>query len=314
VTKKQATANLKSSVNRHTIAEQAERPVAGNDRVCRINKQKTSYKKRNRRSTKMKPLSDKTVLVTGGTRNVGKGIALALGEAGAKVYVTGRTITENDVKGITKAGGKGIAIVCDHASDAEVKAVFDQIENDEGKLDILVNNAWGGYNRLRNRKEYAGFKWKAPFWEQPLHLWEEMNTVGVRSNYVSSYYATGLMRKQRQGLIVNISFYAGRKYYGNVIYGVAKAAVDKMSMDMAVELKKHKIACVSLYPGYIDDRKKAPDPKKETSVFVGRAIAALAADKNILKKTGQVLVAAELAKEYGFTDIDGIQPEPLDQL
>jgi dehydrogenase/reductase SDR family protein 1 len=266
----------------------------------------------------MKPLKDKIALVTGGTRNVGKGIALALGEAGATVYVTGRSITENDVKGITKAGGKGIAVICNHENDDEVKTIFELIEKNEGKLDILVNNAWGGYNRLRNRKKYRseGFKWKDPFWKQPLELWEEMNNVGVRSNYVASVYATQLMLKQKKGLIVNISFYASRKYYGNVIYGVAKAAVDKMTMDMSEELKKSKITCVSLYPGYIDDKKsmKKPNPKKETSIFVGRAIVAMSSDKNIMKKTGQILVAAELAKEYSFTDIDGIQPEPLDKL
>ena len=262
----------------------------------------------------MKPLKDKIVLVTGGTRNVGKGIALALGEAGATVYVTGRSITEKDVEDITKAGGKGIAITCNHENDDEVKHVFELIKKNEGRLDILVNNAWGGYNRLRNRKKYSGFKWKNPFWEQPIELWDEMNKVGVRSNYISSLYATDLMIKQKSGLIVNISFYASRKYYGNVIYGVAKAAVDKMTMDMAVELKKHKITCISLYPGYIDDKKKAPNPKKETSIFAGRAIAALASDKGIIKKTGQILVAAELAKGYDFTDIDGVQPEPFDEL
>ncbi|MBC8147290.1 MAG: SDR family NAD(P)-dependent oxidoreductase [Bacteroidetes bacterium] len=264
----------------------------------------------------MKPLKDKIALVTGGTKNIGKGIALALGEAGATVYVTGRSISEKDVKGITTAGGKGIAVVCNHENDNEVKAVFAQIENNEGKLDILVNNAWGGYNRLRNRKEYSGFKWKAPFWEQPLNLWNEMNNVGVRSNYVSSFYASKLMLKQKHGLIVNISFYASQKYYGNVIYGVAKAAVDKMTMDMSEELKKNKITCVSLYPGYIDDKKSKnkSNSKKETSIFVGRAIAALSSDKNIIKKTGQILVAAELAEEYNFTDIDGIQPEPFDKL
>ncbi len=114
----------------------------------------------------MKPLKDKIALVTGGTRNVGNGIALALGEAGATVYVTGRSITEKNVEGITKAGGKGIAVVCNHENDDEVKALFEQIKNNEGKLDILVNNAWGGYNRLRNRKAYPGFKMKAPFWEK----------------------------------------------------------------------------------------------------------------------------------------------------
>lgn len=262
----------------------------------------------------MKPLKDKVALVTGGTKNVGKGIARALGEAGATVYVTGRTISEKDVKGITTAGGKGIPVVCDHENDEEVKAVFELIEKEECRLDILVNNAWGGYNRLRNRKSYPGFKWKACFWEQPLGLWEEMFNVGVRSNYVASYHATDLMLKQRSGLIVNISFYASRRYYGNVMYGVAKAAVDKMTQDMSQELKAHDVACVSLYPGYIDDKKRSPNPKKETSIFVGRAIAALASDEDIMKKTGQTLVAAELSRQYGFTDVDGIQPEPYDTL
>lgn len=262
----------------------------------------------------MRLLEDKIALVTGGTKNVGKGIAWALGEAGATVYVTGRSISEKDVKGITTAGGKGIAVVCNHENDEEVKAVFELIKKNEGKLDILVNNAWGGYNRLRNRKLYPDFKWKACFWEHPLELWEEMFNVGVRSNYISSFYATDLMLKQGCGLIVNISFYASRKYYGNVIYGVAKAAVDKMTQDMAEELRKYKVACVSLYPGYIDDKKKEPNPKKETSIFVGRAVTALANDKDIMKKTGQILVAAELSRKYGFTDIDGTQPESYDNL
>lgn len=232
----------------------------------------------------MKPLKDKIALVTSGTRNVGKGIAIALGEAGATVYVTGRSIHEKDVAGITNSGGKGIAVVCNHENDEKVRSVFEQIKRDHGKLDILVNNAWGGYNRLRNRKSYTGFIWKAPFWEQPLDQWEEMFNVGVRSNYVSGFYAANLMLKQGYGLIVNISFYASQKYYGNVIYGVSKAAIDKMTMDMSEELKNYKIACVSIYPGYIDDRKKAPNPKKETSIFVGRAISALASDKNIMRK------------------------------
>jgi dehydrogenase/reductase SDR family protein 1 len=263
---------------------------------------------------KMKPLEGKIALVTGGTRNVGKGIALGLGEAGATVYVTGRSISEKDVKGITEIGGKGIAVVCNHENDEEVKRVFTQILEQEGKLDILVNNAWGGYNRLRNRKDYKEFRWNDSFWKQPFELWEEMTNVGVRSNYIASIYATQIMLNKHQGLIVNISFYASRKYYGNVVYGVAKAAVDKMSMDMAVELKPYGIACVSLYPGYINDKKKNPNPKKESSQFVGRAIASLGSDENIMSKTGQILVAAQLAKEYGFKDIDGTQPLPYDTL
>ncbi len=262
----------------------------------------------------MKNLKGKVALVTGGTRNVGKGIAIGLGEAGATVYVTGRSITDKDVKGITAAGGKGIALACNHEIDEEVKKVFEIIKEKEGKLDILVNNAWGGYNRLRNRTKYKGFKWKEVFWKQPIELWDEMNHVGVRSNFVSSVFATEMMIEQKQGLIVNISFYASLKYYGNVIYGTAKAAVDKMSMDMAVELKPYNITCVSLYPGYIDDNKKKPNPKKESSQFVGRAISHLASDVKPISKTGQILVTAELAKEYGFEDIDGTQPVPYDTI
>ena len=262
----------------------------------------------------MESLKGKVALVTGGTRNVGKGIALALREAGATVYVTGRSITDKDIQGITKAGGKGIALTCDHNNDMEVKAVFERIMKEEGKIDILVNNAWGGYNRLRNRSKYKGFKWKDSFWNQPLELWDEMNQVGVRSNYVASVFATQMMLAQNSGLIVNISFYSSRKYYGNVVYGVAKAAVDKMTMDMAAELKKTNITCVSLYPGYIDDKKKKPNPKKESSQFVGRAIVALASDDNVKEKSGEILVAAELGNEYGFVDTDGSQPIPYDTL
>jgi dehydrogenase/reductase SDR family member 1 len=262
----------------------------------------------------MKALNGKIALVTGGTRNVGKGIAFALGKAGATVYVTGRSIKDKDVKNINTAGGKGIAIICNHENGTEVKKVFEIIEEKEGRLDILVNNAWGGYNRLRNRSKYKGFKWKEVFWKQPLELWDEMNNVGLRSNYVASVFAAKLMVNQKQGLIVNISFYASQKYYGNVIYGVVKAAVDKMSMDMAVELKLHNVTCLSMYPGYIDDNKKKPNPKKESSQFVGRAIVALASDVNVHIKTGKILVAAELAKEYNFFDIDGIQPDPYDNI
>ncbi|MBT4266175.1 MAG: SDR family NAD(P)-dependent oxidoreductase [Deltaproteobacteria bacterium] len=262
----------------------------------------------------MNTLKGKIALVTGGSRNVGRGIALGLGEAGATVYVTGRTITDSLGKKINDIGGKGITVRCDHQNDDDVKAVIEQINQNEGRLDILVNNAWGGYNRLRNRKANKGYKWKDSFWKQPIDIWDEMHTVGVRSNYVASVLAAPMMLKQKSGIIVSISFYSGRKYYDNVPYGVSKAAVDRLAMDMAVELKPHNIASVSLYPGHVIDRKKAPNPKRETSQFVGRAVVALASDPNIIKKSGEILVAAELAKEYGFTDIDGTQPTPYDTL
>ncbi len=259
-------------------------------------------------------LKGKIALVTGSSRSVGKGVALGLGEAGATVYMTGRSITDKVAAEVTALGGQGIAVRCDHQHDDEVKAVFEQIKQREGRLDILVNNAWGGYKRLRSRKDYPGYKWKDPFWQQPIDVWDEMHAVGVRSNYVAGVYAALMMLERRSGLIVSVSFYSGRKYYGNVPYGVSKAAVDRLAQDMATELKPYDVASVSLYPGHVIDRKKSPNSKRETAQFVGRAVAALASDPEIMKKSGQILVAAELAREYNFTDIDGTQPKPYDTL
>ncbi len=257
-------------------------------------------------------LKGKIALVTGGTRNVGKGIALGLGERGATVYVTGRSITEKAAKSIHDIGGRGIAIRCDHANDDEVKSIFEKIKNEEGHLDILVNNAWGGYNRLRNRKKYPGYKWKDPFWLQPPEIWDDMFDVGVRSNYIASIFAAQMMVEQRNGLIVNISFFAGKKYYGNVPYGVSKAAVDRLAKDIAVELRPYGVSSVSLYPGHVIEQKKGHNPKRESALFIGRAVAALASDPDIMTRSESILLAADLAKDYGFTDTDGTQPEPYD--
>lgn len=262
----------------------------------------------------MSPLNGKIALVTGGTRSVGKGIALGLGEAGATVYVTGRSISDRGVVEISKVGGTGIAVPCDHDDDEAVRAVFDQIESEAGRLDILVSNAWGGYARLRNRSANKGFRWKDPFWTQPPELWDEMHRVGVRSNYIAASYAAPIMIEQGAGLIVNISFYAARKYYGNVAYGAAKAATDAMSRDMAHELKPHGVAVMSLYPGHVIDKKKGKMPKRETAQFVGRAVAALGADSDVMTRSGKIQQVACLAQDYGFLDLDGTQPKPHDTL
>ncbi len=262
----------------------------------------------------MGQLSGRIAIVTGGTRSVGKGIALGLGEVGATVYVTGRTVTDRSVAGITNAGGKGIAVPCNHNDDEAVRAAFARVVDEAGRLDILVNNAWGGYARLRNRSANKGFKWKDPFWTQPPELWDEMHRVGVRSNYVAAGCAAPVMIAQGSGLIVNISFYAARKYYGNVAYGAAKAATDAMSRDMAHELKPLGVAVMSLYPGHVIDSKKGKMPKRESARFVGRAIAALAADPDVMKRSGTIQETAVVARQYGFTDVDGTQPEPFDTL
>jgi dehydrogenase/reductase SDR family protein 1 len=258
----------------------------------------------------MNSLNEKVALVTGATRGVGKGIALGLAEAGATVYATGRTITQETLA----AGERVIPVRCDHTCDAEVEAVFERIAGEQGRLDVLVNNVWGGYE---NMVENGQFTWMLPFWKQPLWRWDAMFAAGVRAHYVAGAHAAQVMVEQRDGLIVNISFWAAQKHTGNVAYGVSKAATDKLTADMAHELREHNVAAVSLYPGLVRTEKVMEAAafldmsNSESPQFIGRAVAALASDPKIMQKSGQVLVAASLAQEYGFTDIDGKQPRPL---
>jgi dehydrogenase/reductase SDR family member 1 len=254
-------------------------------------------------------LNGRVAMVTGASRGVGKGIALGLMEAGATVYITGRTM--EDMKYID---GKGTALRCDHRNDEQVEAAFRRIANERGLLDLLVNNVWGGYE---NMVEAGNFTWPKSFWEQPLWRWDAVFSAGVRAHYQASQLAAPTMVARRRGLIVNISFWAAQKHIGNVAYGVSKAATDKMTADMATELKPHGVAVVSLYPGLVRTEKVMEAAKfldltnSESPEFIGRAVAALAADQDVLRYTGRVLVAAALAQEYGFTDIDGKTPRPL---
>lgn len=257
----------------------------------------------------MNNLDGKVALVTGATRGVGKGVALELAEAGAVVYATGRTISEE-----TFADERIIPVCCDHTQDSDAEAAFQRIANERDRLDILVNNVWGGYE---NMVENGEFTWMLPFWKQPLRRWDAMFAAGVRASYVASAFAARTMVAQGSGLIVNISFWAAQKHIGNVAYGVSKAATDKMTADMAHELREHNVAVVSLYPGLVRTEKvmEAADfldlSNSESPQFIGRAVAALASDSDIMQKSGQVVVAAALAQEYGFRDIDGKQPHPL---
>lgn len=273
----------------------------------------------------MKPLLSRIALVTGASRGVGKGIAIGLGQAGATVYVTGRTLTGTDIDGlpgtvfdtaeeVTRAGGHGIVLICDHRDDTQVQNVFDRITAEQGRLDVLVNNVWGGYQQMSHDGK---FTWHNPFWAQPFWRWDSMFEAGVRAHFTASAFAAGLMVQQRSGLIVTISFWAAQKYMNNVMYGAAKAADDALVRDMAHELREHNVAAVSLYPGLVRTEGVLKNAEffdlsnSESPVFSGRAVAALAADPNIMTKSGRVLVAAELALEYGFTDIDGRQPLSL---
>ena len=271
-------------------------------------------------------LTGKVALVTGASRGVGRGIALGLGEAGATVYVTGRTVEEGKsaaalpgtiyktAQEVTQLGGHGIPVQCDHTNDQEVEALFQRIRSEQNRLDVLVNNVWGGYEHFTDGTEF----WKEKgFWTMPISRWDKSFQAGVRAHYVASVFAAPIMIAQRSGLIVNTSFFAAQKDSSGVIYGIAKSASDRMAATMAHDLREYGVAAVSLYPGLVrtESIMKAADffdlSNSESPQFIGRAVAALANDPNILQKSGKVLVAAALALEYGFTDIDGKQPRPL---
>jgi NAD(P)-dependent dehydrogenase (short-subunit alcohol dehydrogenase family) len=261
------------------------------------------------RRISMRTLKGHVAVVTGGTFGVGRGIASELARCDARVFVTGRSVQDGlpHSEHIRR-------IRCDQRVDSEVTASFEHILREAGGIDIFVNNVWGGYEGM---VENGVFTWTKPFWEQPLWRWDAMFNAGVRAHYQTNQLAASVMVAKRRGLIVNISFWAAQKYVANVAYGVSKAATDKMTADMAVELRPYGVTVVSLYPGLVRTEKIMEAAalldltNSESPEFVGRAIAALAADLNVIRHTGTVLVAASLAREYGFTDIDGKVPRPL---
>jgi NAD(P)-dependent dehydrogenase (short-subunit alcohol dehydrogenase family) len=265
-------------------------------------------------------LVGKVAVVTGASRGIGKGVALALAGEGATVYVTGRTVTPGTsplpgtvgetASEVSRRGGKGIAVQVDHADDAQVAALFAQVRREQGRLDILVNNAFALPEDLTTAK---------PFWEKPLSNWQ-MVDVGVRSNFVAAWHAAQLMVPQRSGLIVAISGYVGVTYTYGVVFGLCKTAVDRMARDMAVELKPHNVTSLSLWQGLTlterAERNLAANPAMQSLIvtdptiactpeFPGRLIAALAADAQLIARTGGTFISAELAAEYGVTDVDG---------
>ena len=263
-----------------------------------------------------KLLNNVTALVTGGSRGVGRGIALGLGEYGATIYITGRNIEElkETAALVEKSGGVCIPLRCDHNNDSETKAVFENIKKAGKPLSLLVNCAWGGYESLF---ENGSFTWGNKFWEQPIWRWDKIFTIGVRTVFVNSKYAMELMNPQKEGLIINISFWAAQKYLANVMYGASKAAADKLTSDMAYELTNTKISVISVYPGLVRTEEVLKNAQyfdlsnSESPQFIGRVIAQLYLDTGHKQKSGKVCIAAALAKEYGISDIDGKQPRPL---
>ncbi|WP_432950209.1 SDR family NAD(P)-dependent oxidoreductase [Kribbella sp. CA-253562] len=208
----------------------------------------------------MASLEGRVALVTGASRGVGKGIALGLGEQGATVYVTGRAAAggppttpfggsvQETADEVTALGGRGVAVVCDHAVDAQTRQVIERVVAETGRLDLLVNNVWGGYEHFWDGTEF----WReAGFWTEPIARWDSMFTTGVRAHYVTSVFAAPTMVAQGSGLIVNVSSDAAEKTDAGVSYGVAKSATDRMVACMAHDLRPHGVAAVSLYPGLV---------------------------------------------------------------
>ena len=252
----------------------------------------------------------RTALVTGASRGVGRGIAAALVDAGYLVFATGRSIDRAVLPSATRR------IPCDHTRSTDTAHAFETIEAQAGQVDLLVNCAWGGYE---NMSENGQFTWPALFWQQPPHRWAAMMDAGVRAAFECSQHAARMMVSQRNGLIVNLSFWAAQKHVGNTIYGIAKAATDKMTADMAHELKPYGVAAVSLYPGLVRTELVLQAAESgafdlsnsESPEFCGRVIAAMIEAPGLMSRTGQVLVAAKVARELGVRDIDGKSPEPL---
>jgi NAD(P)-dependent dehydrogenase (short-subunit alcohol dehydrogenase family) len=277
-------------------------------------------------------LRDKVALVTGASRGAGRGIARELGAAGATVYVSGRSVgseaVTRDVEGtidetareVTASGGRGIAVRCDHTVDADVDSLFRRIRDDHGRVDLLVNNVWGGYESM------DGPLPRVPFWEQSLSQWEGMFTAGVRAHLAASRLAVPLMLPHGRGLIVTTTAKLDvLPYLRNLFYDLAKNTVARLTWAMAQELGEYGIAAVAVAPGFMRtervvqafrkagamDALSGPGGPQETPAYVGRAVVALAADPQVMAKSGEVLEVGTLAREYGFTDVDGTQPSPF---
>ncbi|NGO66965.1 SDR family NAD(P)-dependent oxidoreductase [Streptomyces boncukensis] len=267
-------------------------------------------------------LSGAVALVTGASRGVGRGIALALGDAGATVYVTGRSVrggartedlpgtVDDTAEGVTARGGQGIAVRCDHTDDTDTEALFARVTEEAGRLDLLVNNAWAGYERGMD------VRFDAPYWEQPLWRWD-LCAGSLRGQLHASRLATPLLLERDRALIVNISFTDGDIYLGQVGYDVCKNASDRMTLGMAHDLRKHAVAAVALHPGFVrterveaawDRLGSGPAQIVHTPEYVGRAVAHLAADPKAGEDSGRRLAVGDLAARYGFTDVDGRQP------
>jgi NAD(P)-dependent dehydrogenase (short-subunit alcohol dehydrogenase family) len=256
------------------------------------------------------PRLDETVaVVTGASRGVGKGIALVLGDAGATVYVTGRSTVEETAAEVTARGGTGIPARTDHTDDEQVATLFERVRRESGRLDVVVANAWGGY------ENYDHETFAAPFWQQPLSRWSSMFDAGLRAQYTTAYFAAPLLLEQKRGLLVFTGGWNDPRYYlGSVLYDVSKNGTVRLVSVLAHELRPHGIAVVGVYPGFTRTETVVdafasggmePPEEAHSPEFVGRAVAHVAADPDVRDLSGTGAQAASYAERYGFTDVDG---------
>jgi NAD(P)-dependent dehydrogenase (short-subunit alcohol dehydrogenase family) len=282
-------------------------------------------------------LRGKVAIVTGASRGAGRGIAVELGAAGATVYVTGRSTREAPAAGyagllaqagvttlpgtiddtadeVTRAGGRGIPVRCDHTDEGQVRDLVARVARDHERLDLLVNNAWGAH------ETFTPESLSAPFWEQRLDNWDSMFDRGVRNHLISCRAAAPVFVKQKGGLIVTTTFWDRDRYLkGNLFYDLAKAAMNRLAFAVAEELRPHGVTSLAVSPGWMrtefvlmghktDEqhwRERPALARTESPRYLGRAVAALAADPEVARKTGRVHLVGDLAREYGFQDIDG---------
>jgi NAD(P)-dependent dehydrogenase (short-subunit alcohol dehydrogenase family) len=269
----------------------------------------------------MERLTGQVAVVTGATRGAGLGIARVLGEQGATVYVTGRSVrgapTVPDYPGsiedaadqVSARGGRGIPVRCDHTDEQSVVELFGRVQAGHGRLDVLVCNAWAGYMPYPEHNKW----FDQPFWEQSMERWDGMFTGGLRAHLMTARYGVPLMLPASRGLVIFTTFTMGRKYLGNVFYDVAKNGICRAAEVLAGELEDHEIAVLALTPGWVlaermTDLTPSQRAQTESVEYIGRAVAALATDPGVMRRSGQALAVGNLAREYGFTDVDGRQP------
>ena len=256
-------------------------------------------------------LDGKITVVTGASRGIGRGTAIALGEKGATVYVTGRTTgggelsIETTARLVDEAGGRGIPVRVDHGVDAEIADLFRRIGDEAGELHVLVNNVY---------KIPDPPAWGGGFWDHPVSIWDDQVGIGLRSHYVASWYAAPLLFAAGPGAsIMNVSSPGGQSYIYSSSYGAGKAGLDRLSADMAIELKPKGVACCSIYPGSVAtefikewaDAQGKDLSESQTTLGVGRAIAALVTAPDLMERSGTIQWVEDLADEFDIVDEHG---------